>query len=104
MVFSFLAIIISGYIFFQSSSIFTTPDLAIETPPDGALIQGNRVLVQGMTVPSAKVTINGYETFSDEAGFFNISLPFQRGFHIIDIRVVNRVGNEARAVRRIVVE
>jgi hypothetical protein len=101
---SFLTIVLVGYIIFQSSSIFETPDLVVSTPHDGALLQGSIIEIKGTTIPNVKVFINGFEVFSDDSGKFQISLPFTQGFHIIVIKVTNRIGNEASVVRRIVVE
>jgi hypothetical protein len=104
MIFFFLLIIMGGYIFFKSSTLFAVPALTLETPSDGAYIQKTEVLFRGVTEAKTKVSINGYEVMSNDHGAFEVSLPFQHGFHTIDIRARNRLGREARIVHHIVVE
>ena len=101
---AFLVLVGSGYILFHSSSIFVTPELEVAEPEDGARIVGGEVEIYGVTEPKTRVTINGFEILSDEEGLFALSLPLQPGFQILDVRVKNRVGMEAKVVRRIVME
>lgn len=101
---AFLVLVASGYILLHSSSIFATPELVVEEPEDGAHVAMGEIEVYGSTEPKTRVSINGYEVLSDDDGLFMASLSFQRGYQILDIRVKNRVGKEAKVVRRIVVE
>lgn len=100
----FLLIVAGGYIAFRSSSIFLTPDLVLDEPQDWAFIHGQRVEIRGVTESKTRLTINGYEVYSGSDGLFRVELPIQSGFHTIEVRVKNRIGNEARVVRHIVVE
>lgn len=104
MAIAFFVIVGSGYILLNSSSIFMTPRLEVDRPQDGAHVSGFEVDVKGTTDPKARVTINSYEVLSDEKGSFAVTLPLQQGYHILDVRVKNRVGRESKVVRRIVVE
>lgn len=101
---AFLVIVGSAYILFHSSSIFVIPGLEVDEPEDGAHISGSEIDIRGATEPKTRVTINGYEAYSDDKGLFLVSLPIGQGYHILDIRVKNRIGKETRVVRRIVVE
>lgn len=100
----FIALLAFGYIAFQASAIFITPELLVRSPIDGAQIHSDSVAVQGSTQESVLLTVNGYETYSNDKGEFDLSLPMQKGFHTLDIRVKNRIGKESRVVRHIVVE
>lgn len=100
----FLIILVAGYIAFRSSAIFWLPDLAVEEPRDGAVIRSSILDIKGSTIPKTLVTINGYETYSDDAGRFAVALPVNKGYHLLDVRVKNRVGKESRELRHIVVE
>jgi len=104
MVTFFIGILAVGYSIFHSSSIFAVPDLYLTEPADGAIIHAERVAVSGETEPKSRLEINGYEIFSDDDGAFHVELPLHAGIQILDIRVKNRIGKEARVVRRIVVE
>jgi len=100
----FCLILASGYIAFRTSSLFRALGIDVEKPIEGELIQGDAVSIQGSTEPNSRLTINGYEAFSGEDGRFDLELPMQKGFNILDIRAKNRLGKEARVVRRVVVE
>jgi|GEM_PF-2995332 len=100
----FVGILGVGYILFHSSTIFAVPDLNVFEPSDGALVRADSVAISGETDPKSRVQINGFEVFSDDAGAFRLELPLRRGMHILDIRVKNRIGKEAKVVRHIVVE
>ena len=100
----FVMIVASGYILFRSSAFFSGPDLTLEEPADGALLNGGALEIKGRTESKTRVTINGYEVFSDALGKFEVSLPIQKGYHLLDVRVKNRLGKESRVVRRVVVE
>jgi hypothetical protein len=104
MVIVFLLIVAGGYIIFHSSSIYLGPALVLNEPRDGAAIRGENVKIQGKIEPKTRLTINGYETLSGDDGIFNLELPFQKGFHTLEVKTKNRIGKEARVVRHIVVE
>ena len=100
----FFILIASVYITLRSVPFFSRPTLVVEEPADGARISGGRVSFRGLTQPEMRLTVNGYEIYSDSEGRFAFSLPFMRGFHILDMRVKNRLGREAKVVRRIMME
>ncbi|MEK7151010.1 MAG: hypothetical protein AAB783_02315 [Patescibacteria group bacterium] len=100
----FLLVLGVGYISFRTSAIFIVPELIVGEPTDGATVRDESVKVRGTTESKARLTVNGYEAYSNEQGIFELSLPFQKGFHTIDVRVKNRIGKESRVVRHIVVE
>ncbi|MEK7631117.1 MAG: hypothetical protein AAB417_03775 [Patescibacteria group bacterium] len=100
----FIGILGVGYILFHSSTFFSVPDLYVLEPADGALVRADSVAIAGETDPKSRIEVNGYEVFSDDVGDFRLELPVQKGIHILDIRVKNRIGREAKVVRHIVVE
>ncbi|MEK7649964.1 MAG: hypothetical protein AAB367_03355 [Patescibacteria group bacterium] len=100
----FVGILGVGYILFHSSTIYAVPDLYVFEPVDGAVVRAQQVAIAGETEPKSRLEINGYELFSDDRGAFRVELPLQRGIHILDIRVKNRIGKEAKVVRHIIVE
>lgn len=100
----FLLLLGAGYIGFRTSSIYRAPSIYVNEPPDGALLKGDFVRINGTTQPNSRMTINGFETFSDEEGKFGVELPFEKGFNVLDIRARNKIGKEAKVVRHIVVD
>ncbi len=89
---------------FRLSTFFAGPTLELMEPTDGANIRGGFLAIKGMAEPKTRVTINGYEVVSDDNGHFSVDLPIAAGFQIVDVRVKNRVGQETRVVRKVVVE
>jgi len=100
----FVFIMVLGYIGYRTSSLYRVPDLSLDEPQDGALLRGTMVAIRGKTEPSSQMTINDYSIFSDKSGKFSVELPFQKGYHVLDVRVHNRLGKETRISRHIVVE
>lgn len=103
MVMLFFSILFVGYFLFQANDFIFGPKLSLFSPQDGETVRGS-VVIAGKTDPRTTLTINGYETYSDEAGIFEESLPLRAGFHIIDVIVKNRFGKESRITRSIVVK
>lgn len=103
MVMLFFSILFVGYFLFQANDFIFGPELALFSPKDGETVRGS-VVIAGKTDPRTTLTINGYETYSDEAGIFEENLPLGAGFHIIDVIVKNRFGKESRITRSIVVK
>ncbi|HEY4477434.1 MAG TPA: hypothetical protein VJB56_02295 [Candidatus Paceibacterota bacterium] len=101
---TFCLILAGGYIAFRTSSLFRALGIDIEKPVEGEFVRGDAVSIRGSTEPNSRLTINGYEAFSGDDGRFDLELPMQKGFNILDIRAKNRLGKEARIVRRVVVE
>ncbi len=104
MIVFFAGIVCVGYILFHSASIFAMPDLYVAEPIDGALMRAGKIAISGETDPKSRVEVNGYEVLSDDSGDFRVELPLRSGTHILDIRVKNRIGKEAKVVRHIIVE
>lgn len=100
----FLFVLAAGYIILKSSPIFLFPRLVVDEPIHGAHIAGNLVGIKGVTDPMTRVTINGFEVYSDEDGKFDLKLPFPKGFQILDVRVANKVGRESRVVHHVIVD
>ena len=99
----FLGILFTGYFLFQANDFIFGPELSLFSPKEGETVWGD-VVVSGKTDPRTTLTINGYETYSDEMGIFEENLPLGEGFHIIDVIVKNRFGTESRVTRSIVVK
>lgn len=98
-----LFVLLGGYVLFQGRDVFFGPPLSLFEPPNGALIEGS-VRVRGNTDPFTKVFINGFESISDENGNFEEAIPFEKGFHVVEVVTKNRFNKEARVVRQIVVK
>ncbi|MFC1595117.1 hypothetical protein ACFL3E_01670 [Patescibacteria group bacterium] len=99
----FFAILFAGYFLFQANDYIFGPKLSLAFPIEGETVYGS-VDVKGKTEPLIRLTINGYETYSNDSGFFSEELKLGKGFHIIDVVVKNSFGREARISRSIIVK
>lgn len=99
----FLALLLGGYVLFQSSDVIFGPKLHVFEPMHGAVFSG-AVVVRGETDPRTAVSVNGFLVTSDEEGIFEEQIPLQKGAHEVHIIVENRFGRQAREVRQIMVK
>ena len=97
------AILIAGvflvlgiYVSFQYSSLLFAPKLKIESPKNGATIDGNVVEVSGETDPYATVKIGGEEVYVDLSGEFKKSIYVFSGDNKINIVATNRFGKDSK--------
>ncbi len=100
----FIFILVLGYIGYRTSSLYRAPGISLDEPKEGALLKGATIAIYGKTEPDSHMTINDYAAFSDKNGKFSIELPLQKGYHLLDIRVRNKLGKEARVSRHIVIQ
>ena len=73
------------------------PTIEIEEPTDGARItlRKNQITtVKGITEPNAKVFIGGRLSFANSEGSFAGSYSLQEGDNEIEVRAVDKAGNE----------
>lgn len=74
-----------------------SPTIEIEEPEDGSRItlRKNQITtVKGITEPNAKVFIGGRLSFADSEGNFAGTYSLQEGDNEIEIRAIDRAGNE----------
>ncbi|OGZ41363.1 MAG: hypothetical protein A3C80_03480 [Candidatus Ryanbacteria bacterium RIFCSPHIGHO2_02_FULL_45_43] len=103
MIVNFFILLLIGYFVFQASDFLFGPQLFVEYPINGETVVGN-VFISGKTDPNTRLTINGFEAYSDDDGFFSENLPLTKGYHDIIVEVRNRFQKEARVTRAIVVK
>lgn len=71
--------------------------LTISTPKNGATIQVNTVVIQGITEPKAEVFVNDVSTIADSTGEFSANVALDEGDNQIVIVAHDEFGNTAEA-------
>lgn len=75
------------------------PTIDLESPDDGQKYEDeqNRVIdVKGITEARAKVYINGRMTAASEDGYFNYLYRLEEGENKLEVRAVDKAGNEEK--------
>jgi cytoskeletal protein RodZ len=81
-----------SFLSFELRTFVSEPRLVIESPTDGARVEGSDVLVSGQTDPRAEVYINGESAVVDEVGAFSERLTLSSGLNEITVSSTNRFG------------
>jgi len=97
-------LVIGFYFIYQLRDWIIPPELSVETPTDGASLQGPDIVVEGNATPGVHLTVNGVVTYNEETGHFYATLLFPAGLHTIEIVAKNRFGRTQSIQRQIVVE
>lgn len=96
-------LMIGFYFAYQLRDWIIPPKLSLETPVDGATIQGPSVIVEGNATPGVRLTINGILTYNEDTGHFHASLLFPAGLHTVEVIAENRFGRTRSILHRVVV-
>ncbi|MFA5129998.1 MAG: helix-turn-helix domain-containing protein [Patescibacteria group bacterium] len=95
------ALIIGGYVLWQTTVIQSAPPVQISSPQDGAVLDRSRVSVEGTTAPEASVTVNGRMAPVDQSGHFSLELDVKRGTTAIVITSKRRHGAQTVVTRSV---
>ncbi|KND51132.1 MAG: hypothetical protein ABA06_02345 [Parcubacteria bacterium C7867-001] len=79
------------------------PELALESPVDGASAEGGFILVRGTAHRSETLTLNGAPLLMDKEGHFSKELPLPRGGAILSLTAHDRFGREITVERSVFV-
>lgn len=78
------------------------PYLTVQEPPDNYVTHHPSVLVIGFTEPGSRVFISQKEVYVDPAGVFKQNVSLKEGPNGITITSVDKAGNKASIVKRVV--
>lgn len=70
-----------------------SPQLAVDSPEDGATFKEEKIQVRGITDKDAKVTINDHFVMINSEGVFDYSLKLSEGENKIKIVATDQAGN-----------
>ncbi len=88
---SLFVVFILGYLFFQVHAINKPPTLRITSPADGARITTSSLVIEGVTDPGAKLSIEGENNniFVDSQGNFKALIGIVPGEKILNFSATN---------------
>src|SRR3989338_2048574 len=84
-----------GYLGLRIQQIIAPPALAIMFPPESYLTAENKITLLGRTERETRLTVNGSEVLSDEAGNFREEVNLTAGLNVITIKAKKRYSREA---------
>jgi len=93
---------IGGYAILTTSRYFSGAELIISYPTDGALLQEELLVIEGVAHGVAHLSIGGSKVFTDDAGRFTHKLLLPHGYSIIEVRALDRFDRETLVRRELV--
>jgi cytoskeletal protein RodZ len=94
--------LLSGFLLFQTRSIFFPPSLSVSSPKEGSVVS-REVSIAGKTDNSAVVIINNESVSVDSNGKFQKKIILFPGKATITVKAQNRLGKEAVLNRNVTV-
>jgi transcriptional regulator with XRE-family HTH domain len=93
-------VVIAGlvYLYKEIGSFASMPRLIILSPEQNSVIQGNSVLVDGITDRDAQLFINGQAVLVNDEGNFRENLILQPGSNTISVKAINRFKKELEEI------
>jgi hypothetical protein len=80
-----LVIIISIYAAIEARGLFFGPKINLFSPINGSTVSSPIILVEGESVRTKELTVNGNKIFIDTSGKFSVNLVMAPGYNIITI-------------------
>ncbi len=91
-----LAIAVIFFIYSELGSLASVPKLIILSPESNSQVEGNSVIVSGVTEKDVRLFINGQPILVNDEGKFLENLTLQPGPNTINIKSINRFNKEAQ--------
>jgi transcriptional regulator with XRE-family HTH domain len=97
------ALLIVGYLLWQTSSLLRPPEITITQPDDGLAVESALLPVEGyVTDTDVSVVVNGETVVIDEELHFAVEVDLIRGLNVITIEAKRRYSRPAIIYRRVV--
>lgn len=93
---------VAAYLVTQLLILTSPPQLTLVEPAEDRLVTAVELTVRGRTLPSAEVSVNGVGVITDDEGWFSTQISLHEGLNQIEIKAVNRRGQETAIVRNMV--
>jgi len=101
---SVIVLLILGYLGFQYKKFTSPPQISVESPTDGQIVDGNSVLVFGSTDVDVKITVDNQPVLVDENGKFSTDIQISPTTNEIVIVATSRSGKTTTIERKIEVQ
>ena len=96
-----VGVLVLGIIGYRVYALMRPPTLLLEQPTDYLSTTSRTIIVRGVTVPGAVLTINGRTFVPDQRGGFSAELVLLPGTNTIELEAKMRHSRAARIIRRI---
>jgi len=97
-------ILLTSYSIFQARSYILGPQVWIDSPQDGQMVEDPLVILFGRSRNIAWISINDRQIFTDEDGKWSEKLIVSRGISIMTVRARDHFGRETEKKVRIVLK
>ncbi len=95
---------LAGYFFYQGRGYLSGPEIIIESPYAGEVVNDSYLVVKGRALNISALTLNGRQIFTDEKGNFSEGLLLARGYNIIELTATDKFGRVKREKREVILE
>jgi hypothetical protein len=97
------ALMIVGYLLWQTSSLLRPPEVVILEPADGSAVSSALLPIEGyVTDTDVTVVVNGETVVVDEALHFSTQVDLIRGLNVVTVEAKRRYSRPAVLYRRVV--
>ncbi len=103
-IFILLALMLAGYVLFQSQNILRGPVVHIDEPLDGATLFYDVVDVKGRAENVAYIYLNGRQIYIDNYGYFNEKLIAPPGYSIIELLAQDKFGRKSQKLLHLIIQ
>lgn len=93
---------IGAYFGWHVYNLFRAPILVVENPPRDIMTQEASLVLSGYVKKESEVTVNGNHVDTQKDGSFYDDITLENGMNILEVRAVNKFGNESVVARRVV--
>ncbi len=92
------------YFAFSFENLWRGPQIAIDFPTDGVLLDGAEVAVSGHARVVANLELNGRPIYTDGDGNFEEKLILSPGLNIIELKAEGRFGSVKKEQRMVMIK
>jgi len=97
-----IVLFIVAYVYYQSISLATGPEIIIASPINGSTVTESLVIFSGTAENISHITFNDRPIFVNEKGEFSQALLVLPGLNIIEIDAGDRFGRTTKKILQIV--
>ncbi len=87
----------------EAGPLLSGPTLVVDSPKEGAAIEGGVVSIEGHVTHAVTLTLNGNRLLASSDGAFHKKLAFPRGSSILTFTATDRFGRDVTETRTIYV-
>lgn len=88
-------VVLGGYGLFEARRLLEGPQITISSPKDGSALSASAMVVTGTAHNVSFLTLNEKPAFTDESGYFAITLSPPPGYTVVTVAATDRFGRRA---------